>query len=143
VHVLHRIHRWLRPVGRVLDIHPEPQDARVEVRDGDRLTFVGPFTRPAIYQNIHAARDALAATVAEGLFIRERSIGFEVLAHFDTVDAWLAYRAERGASTEVDPALVARAREMLAEASRELLIREQIRATRYRRRNPRRQPGNF
>ncbi len=136
MHVLHRIHRWLRPGGRVLDIHPEPEDARVEVRDGDRLTFVGPFTRPAIYQNIHAARDALAAAVAEGLFTHERSIGFEVLYHFDNIDAWLAYRVERGTSTEVDPALQARAREMLAEVSGELLIREQMRATRYRRRRP-------
>jgi len=132
VHVLHRIHGWLRPGGRVVDIHPEPEDARVEVRDGTRLTFVGPYQRAAIYQNIHAARDALAKTVGAGLFARERSVRFEVVYHFDSVDAWLVYRAERGTSTEVDPALLARAREMLAKTPGELLIREQMRATRYR-----------
>src|SRR6266851_5191250 len=73
VHVLHRVHRWLRPGGRVLDIHPEPEDARVEVSDGNRVTFVGPYARPAIYDNIHRARDMLAGLVGEGLFAPERS----------------------------------------------------------------------
>jgi hypothetical protein len=136
VHVLHRVHRWLRPAGRMLDIHPEPEDARVEVRFGHRLTFVGPYQRPAIYRNIHAARAALAGMVDERLFVRERSVKFEVVYHFDSVDKWLAYRVERGTSTEVDPALLARARDVLAETSGELLIREQMRATRYRRRHP-------
>ena len=132
MHVLHRVHHWLRPGGRVVDIHPEPEDARVEVRNGTGLTFVGPYARPAIYENIHRARDTQARVVAEGLFARERSTVFEVLYHFDSVDAWLAYRLERGTSTEVDPALVARARDVLANTSGELLIREQMRATRYR-----------
>jgi hypothetical protein len=136
VHVLHKVHRWLRPGGRLLDIHPEPEDARVEVRDGDRLIVVGPYARPAIYENIHRARDTLARVVGEGLFARERSAVFEVLYHFATVDAWLAYRLERGTSTEVDPALLARTREVLADMSGELLIREQMRATRYRQRHP-------
>jgi hypothetical protein len=127
----------LRPGGRLLDVHPEPEDARVEVRDRDRLTFIGLFQRPAIYQNIHAARDALAALVGKGLFARERSVGFEVRYHFESVDAWLAYRTERGTKTEVDPALLVRAREMLADTPGELLIREQMRATRYRQRHDR------
>ncbi len=137
MHVLQRVHRWLRPGGRLLDIHPEPEDARVEVRDRDGLTFIGLFQRPAIYQNIHAARDALAGMVYEGLFARERSVGFEVLYHFDSDEAWLAYRTERGTKTEVDPALLVRAREVLADTSGELLIREQMRATRYRQRHDR------
>lgn len=137
MHVLHRVHRWLRPGGRMLDIHPEPEDARVEIRDGDRLTFVGAYARPVIYQNIHAARDALAGPVGRGLFIRERSVTFEVLYHFGSVDAWLAYRTERGTTTEIEPALLARARAMLTDTAGELLIREQMRATRYRWRQPR------
>ena len=136
MHVLHRVHRWLRPGGRVLDIHPEPEDARVEVRDGNRVTFVGPYARPAIYDNIQRARDTLAGLVGEGLFGRERSTVFEVLYHLQSVDAWLAYRVERGTSTEVDAALLARAHRELADTSGELLIREQMRATRYRQRHP-------
>jgi hypothetical protein len=120
----------------MLDIHPEPEDAQVEIRDGDRLTVVGPYARPVIYQNIRAARDTLAGLIGEGLFTRERSVSFEVLYHFGSVDAWLAYRAERGTTTEVAPALVARAREMLADRSGELLVREQMHATRYQQRHP-------
>ena len=136
MHVLHRVHRWLRPGGGGLDIHPEPEDARVEIRAGDRLTVVGPYARPVIYQNIRAARDTLAGLIGEGLFTRERSVSFEVLYHFGSVDAWLAYRAERGTTTEVEPALLACAGEMLADTSGELLVREQMRATRYRQRHP-------
>ena len=77
----------------------------------------------------------MAGLVEEGWFARERSVEFEVLYHFDSVDQWLAYRLERGTSTEVDAALLVRARGMLAETPGELLIREQMRATRYRRRN--------
>lgn len=55
--------------------------------------------RPVIYQNIQAARDALAGMVGEGLFARERSVGFEVLYHFVSIGAWLAYRTERGTKT--------------------------------------------
>ena len=120
----------------MLDIHPEPEDARVEVRDGHRLTFVGLYQRPAIYENIHAACGTLAGLVEDGWFARERSVEFEVLYHFDSVDQWLAYRVERGTATEVDPELVARARGVLAVTPGELLIREQMRATRFRRRHP-------
>src|SRR5207244_12555428 len=122
--LLHKVQRWLRPDGLLLDVHPEPEDARVEVRDRDRVTFVGPYARPAIYDNIQRARDTLAGLVGEGLFARERSTAFEVLYHFPSVDAWLAYRVERGTSTEVDAALLARARRELADTSAELAIRE-------------------
>jgi len=37
--------------------------------------------------------------VGEGLFARERSVGFEVLYHFVSIGAWLAYRTERGTKT--------------------------------------------
>ena len=134
MHVLQRIHRWLRPGGRVLDIHPEPEDASVEVAAHGSLTRIGPFDRLAIYARITAARTALAELVDHGLYDRERSISFEVLYHFDSVEAWLAYRAERGSATVVPPELQERAREVLAQTPGALLIREQMRATRYRRR---------
>ena len=63
MHVLQRIHRWLRPGGRVLDIHPEPEAASVEVAANGSLTRIGSFDRPAIYDKIRAARTALAELV--------------------------------------------------------------------------------
>jgi hypothetical protein len=124
----------LRPAGCVLDIHPEPEAASVEVRAADRLTPVGPFDRPAIYEKIRAARATLDEATDAGLYVRERSVNFEVLYHFPGVDAWLAYRADRGSTTEVPQLLQARAIEILTATSGELLVREQMRATRYRRR---------
>jgi hypothetical protein len=104
------------------------------------VTPVGSFDRPAIYDKIHAARATLDEMTDAGLFVRERSVSFEVLYHFDSVDAWLAYRAERGSTTEVPQELQARAREILAATSGELLVSEQMRATRYRRRAARNTP---
>jgi hypothetical protein len=52
--------------------------------------------------------------------------------HFESVEAWLSYRRERGISTEVDPSLLAHARNVLAERSGELLIRERMLAASYR-----------
>jgi len=124
----------LRPGGRVLDIHPEPEAASVEVAANGSLTLIGPFDRPAIYDKIRAARTALAELVDVGLYDRERSITFEVLYHFGSVEEWLAYRADRGSFTVVPPELQERAGAVLAQTAGELLIREQMRATRYRRR---------
>jgi hypothetical protein len=136
VHVLRRVHRWLRPGGRVVDIHPRPEAASVEVAANGSLVRVGLFDRPIIYDHIRAARATLEELVHAGLYAAERSINFEVLYHFDSVDAWLAYRAERGSSAVVPPDLQEHARAVLAETSGELLIREGMRATRYRRRSP-------
>jgi hypothetical protein len=134
VHVLRSIHRWLRPSGRVLDIHPEPEAASVEVKANESLTRIGLFDRAAIYDKIRAARAALTDLVEEGLYDRGRSSNFEVVYHFESVEAWLAHRVERGSTTLVPPELQERAREVLAQTSGELLIREHMRATRYRRR---------
>jgi hypothetical protein len=131
---LQRIRRWLRPGGRVLDIHPEPEAASVEIRPAERLIPVGPFDRLAIYDKIDAARATLDEMTEAGLYVRERSVNFEVLYHFESVYAWLTYRADRGSTTEVPQALQTRARKILAATSGELLVREQMRAIRYRRR---------
>jgi hypothetical protein len=121
----------------MLDVHPRPEPASVEVTANTSRTHIGPFDRPTTYDNVRTARVVLADLVTEGLYARERSSDYEVLYHFDSVDAWLAYRAERGSTTVVPPDLQARAREVLAQTSGELLIREQMRATRYRRKETR------
>jgi hypothetical protein len=119
----------------LLDVHPEPEAASVEINTpaGPSRRVIGPFDRPAIYDNIHAGRSALAKLCEAGLFTRERSVRFEVLFHFESVNAWLAHRELRGTTTEVDPALLDRARQALEATPGELLLREQLRATRYRR----------
>jgi hypothetical protein len=137
MHVLKRVHHWLRPGGRVIDIHPEPERCAPRSSgwhwpDVRRAVGSTPYARPAIYENVRRARDTPARLVAEGLFSRERSAVFEVLYHFESVDAWLSYRLERGTSTEVDPSLLAHAREVLADRSGELLIREQMLGARHR-----------
>jgi hypothetical protein len=135
VHVLKRIHRWLRPRGRVLDIHPEPEPASVDVRTPIGIENVGPFERPALDEKIRAARTALSRMVVAGHFVPQRSVIFEVVSYHANVDAWLEYRARRNSTSPVDPALLDRAREMMIRlGGEELRVHERIRASRYGRR---------
>ena len=58
---------------------------------------------------------------------------FRVLYHFDSVDACESYLAEEWRDCEVDPVLISRARELLANKEGETVIREPMQATRLRR----------
>jgi hypothetical protein len=106
VHVLTRIHRWLRPRGRLLDIHPEPEPALVDVGTPFGIEYVGPFERLALDENIRAACTALSRMLEGGFFVPERSVVFEVVSHQANVDAWLEYRKKRNSKRPVDPALL-------------------------------------
>jgi hypothetical protein len=135
VHVLKRVHGWLRPRGRLLDIHPEPQRASIDIHTPGGMTHVGAFERPALDDKIRAARAGLISLLEVGLYRYECSTTFEVVSHHASVDAWLEYRASRNSTSPVDPMLLERAREMLSTlGGDELLVREQIRATCYCRR---------
>jgi hypothetical protein len=134
VHVLQLAHGWLRPRGRLLDIHPEPEGAAVEIQVNREVVPVGPFERPTIDEKIRVARASLGGLVTAGQYVAERFASFEIVSHHVNVDAWLEYRAQRNATSSVDPALLERARDMqMTLGGDELRVRERIRAGRYRR----------
>jgi hypothetical protein len=82
---------------------------------------------------IHTARSRLASVVQAGYFVPTRTTSFEFLYRFDSVAAWLAYMSERWSDATIDPGIPSRARRLLRRATRELVICEQIRATRLER----------
>ncbi len=133
------IHRWLRPGGVLLDLHPEAEDPRIDVVSGGTSTVqLGRMDSTTLIGNIRAARAALASLVDQRWFERERSVVFDFIFHFATVDEWFRHRQERRESRIVDPELIERAREVLASASQgELLVSEHVLATRLRRSTPR------
>ena len=135
MHALERIRAWLRPGGLLLDLHPEPVRPTVVLGyDGLRAVHLGEVDNSRLVGNVHAARAALALVVERGWFARERSQLYDFISHFGSVDSWLRYREERRSTSVVEPALIARAREMmLARPSAELRVREQVLATRLRR----------
>ena len=132
MHVLQEIHRWLRTDGVLLDLHSEPEQPRVEVYV-DRIprAYLGLVDNSSTVGNIHRARATLAAIVEEGWFTTGSSSVFDFASHFPRVDDWLRYRQDRRSTSIVDPAIIERARETLAEVpSGELRVSERLRATR-------------
>jgi transposase len=112
VDVLKRIYRWLRPSGLLLDLHPEPEQPSVDIVLGEGgKVHLGRIDNTALIANIRAARAALASAVEQNLFEQERSLVFDFISHFVSVDEWLRQRQERRATSVVDPAMIDRARE--------------------------------
>jgi len=108
----------------VLDVHPEPEHARILVRIGDVTREVGKLDDTAYIEDIHAGRAVLASLMQEGLFAREREAVFEHILHATDVDTWLAYREERSTRSVLDPRIVERVRELLSQGMGEILVVE-------------------
>jgi len=134
VHALRELHTALRPLGVLLYIHPEPQHVTVEIRraTAEETIAVGQVDQTQDIGEITSAQEALNQVVAEGFFVLERELTFEFVRHFDSVETWLAYRAERKSSGTIAAETLARSRALLAQAPGELCVRGRVRAARYR-----------
>jgi hypothetical protein len=132
VHALRQIHTALRPLGTLLDVHPEPQHSVIEIRTGEQTIAVGQVDQTQDIEEITSAQEALRQVLAEGLFVLERKLSFEFVRHFESVETWLAYRAERKSRGTIADEILARSRALLAQASGELCVRGDIHAARYR-----------
>ena len=132
MHALRKLHTALRPLGVLLDIHPEPQHAVVEIRTADQTIAVGQVDQTQDIGEIASARAALRQVLAEGLFILERELTFDFVRHFESVETWLAYRAERKSRGAIADETLARSRALLAQAPGELCVRGGVRAAGYR-----------
>ena len=104
----------------------------MEVEHDGEVVTAGPLNDPILTDNVRAAEAVLTSLVEAGYFVPERAATFEFLYHFDSIDAWLAYRAENWVDAEIDAAVVERARAMLVSGG-EFRIRQGLRATRLRR----------
>jgi hypothetical protein len=133
VHALRTLHAALRPHGVLLDIHPEPQHALVELRRGVQIIPLGQVDETEDIRDITAGRAALGQVIAEGLFLAEDERTFEFVHHFDSIETWLAYRAERNSTGTIAEGMLSRGRALLAEAPGEICVRLGVRASRYRR----------
>ena len=135
MHVLMQIHQWLRPGGVLLDLHPELQQPTVEVAvDGIRRIHVGQIDTSAVAANIQHADVALQSLVEGGWFSAERSIVFDFVSHFPSVDEWLRHRVQRRSRSVVAPVMINHARELLSrEIDGQLLVTERVLATRFKR----------
>jgi hypothetical protein len=133
VHALRRIHRSLTIRGSLLDLHPQPKNSRAEVWWEGRVEAVGEWDEEEDIYAVRLARAQLALIENEGLFITERQIEFDLLAHYRSVDDWLDHRIEQDATGVIPKELLDKVHRLLAPAGSELIIREPIRASLLRR----------
>jgi hypothetical protein len=129
VHALRRIHRSLRPEGVLLDLHPQPERAGVEVWQRGRVDRLGHLDQEEDIREILEARARLDSVEGDGWYVTERRRFFDLLAHFPSAEDWLEYQAREGYSGEVPAELIATANRLLAAGEGELVVREPIRAS--------------
>jgi hypothetical protein len=133
VHALEKIHHSLRAEGVMLDIHPQPENTRVEVWQEGRIESLGPIDDKEDIRDIRQARARLSVVERRGRFITERRRTFDLLEHYPTVEDWLERRASEGGTSTIPEGMLDSARHLLTAGSGELIKREPIRASLLRR----------
>ena len=129
MHALRQIHRSLRPEGVLLDIHPQPEHAGVEVWQGGRVERLGHVGQEEDIRDILEARARLDLVEGEGWYVTERRRFFDLLSHFPSAEDWLEYQAREGYTGVVSDELLASANRLLATGDGEFVVREPIRAS--------------
>ncbi|MEX2623931.1 MAG: hypothetical protein WD651_09385 [Acidimicrobiia bacterium] len=129
MHALRRIHRSLRPEGVLLDLHPQPEHAGVEVWQRGRVERLGRVEQEEDIRDIQEARDRLDLVEGEGWYITERRRFFDLLSHFPSAEEWLEYQEREGYTGVVSNELLASANRLLATGDGEFVVREPIRAS--------------
>ena len=129
MHALRRIHRSLRPEGVLVDFHPQPEHAGVEVWQGGRVKRLGHVDQEEDIRDILEARARLDLVEGEGWYVTKRRRFFDLLSHFPTAEDWLEYQAREGYTGAVSEELLASANRLLATGDGEFVVREPIRAS--------------
>jgi hypothetical protein len=137
VDALHRAHSLLTPGGIVIDLHPTPEPAHLEVatetrfvRVADRLddgSVNGPRRR-------HLAADSAVETcISMGLFTRQAATHFSFRTYADSVQELLAYLDAKWKQLHFAADDLARAHDTLERIGTAVVVTEQVSASRLRR----------
>ena len=129
VHALRQIHRWLRPSGALLDLHPQPKHAGLEVWQNGQVTQLGHTANEEDIADILEARARLHQVEEDGWYTTEDQRVFDMVSHFPTPDDWLEYWEREGYTAVVSPELLDSARDLISRRGGEFIVREPIRAS--------------
>lgn len=117
VHALEEMRRLLKPDGILIDIHPIPEGAFIEVVQGDSRLF-SERKRVSYSEDVIQAEKALEEVIARKLFAVERRAKFDFLTYAPSVrelrDYWEDY--DMFDDEPKDEAILARQEELYAKA---------------------------
>ena len=133
VHALRQIHRSLRPDGVLLDVHPQPVNPRVDVRQGSRVHDLGEIDAQEDNRQVEDARTQFEVLLKEGLFSQEAKDFFDWCEHHDSVAGWQERLASEEWGLVAPPEMIETARRLLSSGGGELVTKLQVRAARLRR----------
>jgi len=127
VHALHRAHSLLASGGRLVDLHPSGETARVEA-DG---VSIGTLDAEQADRRHAAADAALARALDARLFAVEREREFWFWTYGDSIEELRDHVHASWQHTRVGDPLIARARDAVrADRATVLRIAEHVRITR-------------
>lgn len=134
VHALEMTHSLLNRDGLLVDIHPSGRPPTVEVYVDGEVQLAGLVLEMDGFVEYFQADDALADTVARGLFELERTELFPFSLHGPTVKAIVDYIAAEWLDAVLAEEVIDRAATLLGEPGegKEIVVREIIRISRYR-----------
>lgn len=134
VHALEKACRLLTPSGCVLDIHPLPAPASIEVRLAGRVELAGWIQEEDDYIEYGQAEEALGMVVRRGVATIEDRQVFPFVTHADSLSELRAYLAEEWQDAFIDEQTAGRIEDLLRTRvqDKEILVRETVSMARLR-----------
>jgi hypothetical protein len=136
VHALETVHSLIKPSGMLLDIHPGVDKAWVEVRVNGKDYFLDVVQETDDYIEYQQANDALVKAGKKGLFTTEETGKFLFVIHAGSMEEMREFLTDNWKDAILNESLDGKAKEYFSKAadSYEVLIREEILITRFKRR---------
>jgi hypothetical protein len=135
VHALETIHSLIKPGGVLLDIHPGLDKAWVEVRVNGKDYFLDVVQETDDYIEYQQANEALLQASKRGWFEVDEAGKFLFIIHSGSMEEMREYLVDNWKDAVLNESLEGKAREYYSKAadSFEILIREEVLITRYKR----------
>ena len=134
VHALEKVQRLLASGGLLIDIHPTPEPASIEVRVGAQTMPAGWLQETDDYVEYEHADAALAQVVRSRWFALERQDTFEFVTHAGSITELREFLTDNWEDARVDEITAARVDELMStpERDKEVILRESVRIARFR-----------
>jgi hypothetical protein len=109
VHALKIAYDFLKPDGALINIQPVGQPRPLEIRTDRTVTCVGMVGHRLNFASHHAALEAVAQVLHDGLFVMEEERQFPFLYQAESLSILRAWLAEKMPNSIVDEATARRA----------------------------------
>ena len=134
VHALELAHSWLKPNGRLLDLHPNGEPASVDIKLGDETHRAGWITEETDYASYHQANDAINQIMQQKRFTIERETTIPIYTYSNSLADLQAYLAESWSDAHLDDLLIMRGNDLLQSiiTPKHVIVTEMVRVLRLR-----------